>query len=69
MPVCNLQKIVQPRGGAVIRASRKATSLGRTVLENVIDAGFPGPMYPVNPKYKKVYVRASRLPTGPRGFA
>ena len=54
MPIRNLAKIFKPKHVAVIGASRKADSIGRTVLENLAEAGFPGAIYPVNPKYKKI---------------
>lgn len=54
MPVRHLQKIFQPKSVAIIGASQNATSLGNKVLQNVIDAGFRGPIYPVNPKYKRI---------------
>ncbi len=52
MPVRNLNRIFQPRSVAVIGASAKPGSVGRTVLRNTIDAGFPGPIYPINPKHE-----------------
>jgi acetyltransferase len=35
---------------AVVGASRKATSIGREILANLMDFEFQGPVYPVNPK-------------------
>jgi len=46
-----LSKIFRPRRVAVIGASIKAGSVGRTVLENLQRASFPGDIYPINPKY------------------
>ncbi len=39
---------------AVIGASGKPTSLGFMVMRNLLDAGFDGPIMPVNPKYESV---------------
>lgn len=70
MPIRNLEKIFEPRHVAVIGASRKTGSIGRMVLHNLQEAGFPGPVYPVNPRYKKIGEQAcfedvSRLPEVP----
>lgn len=54
MPVRNLVKIFQPRHVAVIGGSPTPGSLGQSVLQNLWDAEFPGPVYPVNPKYTEV---------------
>ena len=50
----NLSKIFHPKSVAVIGASEKAESVGYTVLDNLKCAGFPGPIYPVNPKYETI---------------
>ena len=54
MAVRNLEKIFQPTSVAVVGASRAAASVGRTVLQNLLDGGFEGPVYPVNPRHKKI---------------
>jgi acetyltransferase len=54
MPVRNLDKVFQPKSVAVIGASQKPQSVGSTVLKNLAAGQFPGPMYAVNPKYKKL---------------
>lgn len=70
MTTRNLERIFHPRHVAVIGASDNPTSVGRTVLENLQQAGFAGPIYPVNPKYKKlgelpVVARVADLPATP----
>ena len=55
MPVRNLDKVFQPQSVAVIGASQKNASVGGMVLKNLIHAGFPGPIYPVNPKYETLH--------------
>ncbi|MEX0641529.1 MAG: bifunctional acetate--CoA ligase family protein/GNAT family N-acetyltransferase [Pirellulales bacterium] len=50
----NLSKIFRPGSVAVVGASAKAESVGRTVLENLQRAKFPGAIYPVNPKYESL---------------
>jgi acetyltransferase len=39
---------------ALIGASEREGSLGTVVLKNLVDAGFDGPIYPVNPKHEEV---------------
>lgn len=50
MPIRNLHKIFKPKQIAVIGASRSHGKVGNTVLGNLIQAGFPGTIYPINPK-------------------
>ncbi|TFH86097.1 GNAT family N-acetyltransferase [Billgrantia azerbaijanica] len=51
-----LRHFFEPRTVAVIGASEKAHSIGGLVIRNLQDAGFPGPMWAVNPKrYETVF--------------
>ncbi|MDA8218485.1 MAG: acetate--CoA ligase family protein [Dehalococcoidales bacterium] len=45
-----LQAFFAPESVAVVGASRNERGLGHTVLKNILDYGFPGRVYPVNPK-------------------
>ncbi len=54
MSIRNLDKIFQPSRVAVIGASDNPTSVGYTVLRNLIGSGFRGVVYPVNPKHESV---------------
>ena len=47
--VASMRPVLRPASVAVIGASRRAGSLGRVILQNIITGGFPGPVYPVNP--------------------
>ncbi len=71
MSIHNLDHIFRPRRVAVIGASAKAGSVGRTVLENLLSGGLAGRfdrsevesneqrVYPVNPNYDEIFgVRA-----------
>ncbi|MCU0863575.1 MAG: acetate--CoA ligase family protein [Planctomycetes bacterium] len=49
-----LDGLFRPRSVAVIGASRRAGSIGRQVVANLIAGGFQGPVYPVNPKAEVV---------------
>ena len=44
-----LDAIFEPRSVAVIGASRVPRSIGRELLGNLIQFGFNGPVFPVNP--------------------
>ncbi len=46
----NLSAIFTPKSVAVIGASSSPDKLGFQILKNIRDAGFKGPIYPVNPK-------------------
>jgi len=52
--IINLDKIFDPQRVAVIGASDSPTSVGYTVLRNLIGSGFRGVVYPVNPKRESV---------------
>lgn len=49
-----LKKVFEPASVAIIGASERASSVGGQVLRNIIEGGFKGPIYPVNPKYQTV---------------
>src|SRR5450432_383131 len=44
-----LGPILSPKSIAVIGATERKRSVGRTVMTNLIDGGFPGKIFPVNP--------------------
>ena len=54
MSTLNLDKIFDPRRVAVIGASDTPTSVGYTVLRNLVGSGFRGVVYPVNPNRESV---------------
>ncbi len=54
MPIRNLDKIFRPTRVAVIGGSSKVGSVGQVVLQNLAQAGFPGPVFPVNPKHPTI---------------
>jgi acetyltransferase len=49
-----LDKLFAPRSVAVLGASPRERSLGRTVLKNVLSGGFPGPVFLVSPRHAEV---------------
>ncbi|MFW6375907.1 MAG: acetate--CoA ligase family protein [Thermoplasmatota archaeon] len=46
----DLQRLFNPRSVAVIGASRKEGKIGYTLVSNILDSGYEGVVYPVNPK-------------------
>ncbi|MHC4222946.1 MAG: acetate--CoA ligase family protein [Planctomycetota bacterium] len=50
-----LDRLFRPRSVAVIGASRREGSIGREVLRNLVDGGFAGKVFPVNPKTDVVH--------------
>jgi acyl-CoA synthetase (NDP forming)/GNAT superfamily N-acetyltransferase len=47
--VASLRHILAPASVAVIGVSRRPGSVGRIILRNIVNGGFPGPVYAVNP--------------------
>jgi acyl-CoA synthetase (NDP forming)/GNAT superfamily N-acetyltransferase len=47
--VASLEPLLAPRSAAVVGTSRRPGSVGRSILLNIRDAGFAGPLYAVNP--------------------
>lgn len=52
MSTRNLEYLFKPRSVALIGASTRATSIGSVVARNLFQAGFEGPVMPVNPKHR-----------------
>jgi acetyltransferase len=57
LTIRNMQFAFRPKSVAVIGGSEKEGSVGRVVMKNIIDAGYAGTLYAVNPKYKEVFGR------------
>jgi acyl-CoA synthetase (NDP forming) len=54
MTVDSLRRLLAPESVAVIGASRRRGMVGRAILDNVRDAGYPGRVYAVNPRARQV---------------
>jgi acetyltransferase len=52
MTIRNLDKLFAPQSVAVIGASERPARVGTVVLRNLLQGGFAGPIWPVNPKYR-----------------
>jgi acetyl coenzyme A synthetase (ADP forming)-like protein len=62
-----MNKLMRPRAIAVIGASETEGKIGNSVMKNLVNGGFEGEIYPVNPKAseilgKKVYADIDDLP-------
>jgi len=49
-----LEKLFDPKSIAVIGASRKEGKVGHSVLKNLLQYGYKGSIYPVNPKAEEI---------------
>lgn len=49
-----LHKVFEPKSIAIVGASDREGSVGAQLLDNIREGGFPGEIYPVNPKHRKV---------------
>ena len=49
-----LSKLFAPRAVAVVGASREEGKVGHSIIKNLVDHGFEGDVYPVNPKADEV---------------
>jgi acetyl coenzyme A synthetase (ADP forming)-like protein len=52
-----MKRIMQPRSVAVIGASDSAGKIGNAVMKNLIDGGYRGEIYPINPKADEILGR------------
>ena len=49
-----LQPLLAPRSIALLGASNRDESVGEMMMRQLIEIGFPGELYPVNPRYEEV---------------
>jgi acyl-CoA synthetase (NDP forming) len=68
--LASLEPIFSPKSVAVIGASTAPGKLGHDILANLKNGGFPGPLYPINPKADeilglKVYKAITDTPATP----
>src|SRR5437660_11544541 len=65
--VAAMNRIMQPKGVAVIGASAEDGKIGNSVMKNLINGGYKGEIYPIHPKAdeimgKKVYKSVKDVP-------
>lgn len=70
MTIRNLEHAVRPASVAVIGGSVREGSVGQVVMRNVVEGGFEGQIWAVNPKYRDVqgrpcFHRVRDLPAAP----
>lgn len=70
MSIRNLDSLFEPHAVAVIGASPRLGSIGFVVTRNLLQAGFDGPIMPVNPRHQSVcgvlaYPSIAALPVVP----
>ncbi len=66
----SLDPILRPRSIAVVGASRRTGSIGNAILRHLIEGGFTGPVYPINPSADSVaavpaFASVRELPVAP----
>lgn len=54
VPEIQIDKLFRPKSIAVVGASTRALSFTYRCIQNLGTVGFPGPVYPVNPRYDEV---------------
>ena len=52
--VASLRHLLRPASVAVVGASRRRGTVGREILRNIVTGGFPGAVYPVNPRARSL---------------
>ena len=52
--VVSMNRIMKPKAVAVIGASNEAGKIGNSVMKNLINGGYKGKIYPINPKDAEV---------------
>jgi acetyltransferase len=70
MTIRNLHPLFSPRSVALIGASDRPASLGAVLLRNLVQGGFAGPIWPVNPRHRTleglpVWPNVASLPQAP----
>jgi len=55
MSAINLDKIFHPQSIAVVGASQRPGSIGSAIMRNLIQEGYPGKVYPINPRHKTIW--------------
>ncbi len=49
-----LTSLFEPKSVAVIGASERENSLGNILFRNIVDGGYKGTLYPINPRYESI---------------
>lgn len=54
MSILNLDRLFAPRSLAVVGASDRKDAIGGAVMQNLIEGGFAGKVYPINPRHPTI---------------
>ncbi len=49
-----LDALFKPKSIAVVGASNNPFNIGHIVIQNLVDHGYKGPIYPINPRSKHI---------------
>ena len=55
MPIHDMDKLFHPDSIAVIGATDRMETVGSAVMQNLLNGGYKGTIYPVNPNHSKIY--------------
>ncbi|MDN3506502.1 MAG: bifunctional acetate--CoA ligase family protein/GNAT family N-acetyltransferase [Simkaniaceae bacterium] len=55
LPAHPMEPFFQPKSIVVIGATKTASTVGNTLMQNLVSGGFEGDIYPVNPKYDTLF--------------
>lgn len=58
----SITRVLAPRSVAVIGASRDPRAVGHRVMNNLVEGGFNGPIYPINPRSATSYKSVLAVP-------
>ncbi len=66
----DIKYLFEPRSVAIIGASHSPDKIGYKMVENIVSSGYPGPVYPINPKGgellgRKVYAALAEVKDEP----
>ena len=50
-----LTSLFEPKTVAVIGASERENSVGSVIFRSILDSGFKGRLYPINPKHESIH--------------
>lgn len=69
MSISNLDRMFAPRSLAVVGASDRKGTVGAAIMHNLLEGGFAGKVYPINPHHptiagQKAFAKITDLPEG-----
>lgn len=52
--MAGLDDVFRPKSVAVVGASKSPEKIGHVILKNIVESGYPGSIYPINPKEEEI---------------